>query len=111
MSYRIGGTGQLKTGEMAILVYLDGLIDKSALNNNILYSLLYELESINDIWNSSITIAKIEMITLWTDIENAILQGKSILIIDGQTRSLIHLFYIHKAGLKERLKSRKSNRR
>lgn len=80
---------QLRTGENAVLVYLEGLIDKSAINNNILYPLMYELESINDIWNSSITIAKTEMISLWSDIENAIFQGKSILIIQGQTRSLV----------------------
>lgn len=89
---------QLRTGDKAVLVYLEGLIDKSAINNNILYPLMYELESINDIWNSSITIAKTEMITLWTDVENAIFQGKSILIIQGQKSSLI----LHTQGWPQR---------
>lgn len=79
---------QLRTGDSAVLVYLEGLIDKSAINNNILTPLIYEIESVNDIWSSSITIAKTEIVTLWSDIEQSIFQGKSILLIDGQTRSL-----------------------
>ncbi|GGA16879.1 spore germination protein [Paenibacillus marchantiophytorum] len=80
---------QLRTGDKAILVYLEGLVDKSAINNNILTPLIYEVDSVNDIWNSSITIAKTEIVTLWSDIEDSIFQGKSILLIDGQTRSLV----------------------
>ncbi|MBP1962285.1 spore germination protein [Paenibacillus aceris] len=79
---------QLRTGDRALLVYLEGLIDKSAINNNILNPLIYEIETVNDIWNSSLTIAKTEILTLWSDVESSIFQGKSILFIDGQTRSL-----------------------
>ncbi|NEW07218.1 spore germination protein [Paenibacillus sp. SYP-B3998] len=89
---------QLRTGDDAVLVYLEGLIDKSAINNNILTPLIYEIDSVNDIWNSSITIAKTEIVTLWSDIENSIFQGKSILLIDGQTRSLV----LHTQGWPQR---------
>lgn len=80
---------QLKTGENAVLVYLEGLIDKSAINNNILKPLMYEINSVNDVWNSSTTIAKTEIATLWSQIEQSIFQGQSILFIDGQERSLV----------------------
>jgi spore germination protein len=89
---------QLKTGDNAVLVYLEGLIDKSAINNNILYPLMYEIESVSDIWSSSISIAKTDVATLWSDLENAIFQGKSILLINGQTRSVI----LHTQGWPQR---------
>ncbi|MFD0697907.1 spore germination protein [Paenibacillus sp. GCM10027628] len=79
---------RLKTGNSAALVYLDGLIDKAAITDNVFRPLLYEISSINDIWTSSITIGKTEIISLWLDIEFAIFQGNSILFIDGQRRSL-----------------------
>jgi spore germination protein len=89
---------RLRTGDNAVLIYLEGLIDKSAINNNILTPLIYEIDSFNDIWNSSITIAKTEIVTLWSDIENSIFQGKSILLIVGQMRSLV----LHTQGWPQR---------
>ncbi|MCY9663891.1 spore germination protein [Paenibacillus alginolyticus] len=80
---------QLRSGENAVIIYLEGLIDKSAINNNILKPLMYEINSVNDIWNSSTTIAKTEIVILWSRIEETIFQGQSVLFIDGQERSLV----------------------
>ncbi|MFC5450004.1 spore germination protein [Paenibacillus aestuarii] len=80
---------QLRTGDKALLVYMDGLIDKTAINDNILDPLMNEVETVNDIWNSSITVAKTKVVSLWSDIESSIFQGESILFIDGQTRALV----------------------
>lgn len=78
---------QLKTGNTALLVYLDGLIDKVAIENHVLHPLIHELNSINNI-ESSITIGKIETLTLWLDIEQSIFEGNSILFINEQSHSL-----------------------
>ncbi|MCY9695745.1 spore germination protein [Paenibacillus alginolyticus] len=80
---------QLRSGENAVLIYLEGLIDKSAINNNILKPLMYEINSVDDCWNSSTTIAKTEIVMLWSRIEETIFQGQSVLFIDGQERSLV----------------------
>ncbi|OCT10934.1 spore gernimation protein [Paenibacillus pectinilyticus] len=89
---------QLKTGDQAVLVYLDGLIDKSAINNNILKPLIYEIETLNDIWESSTTIAKTEVATQWSYLEGCIFDGKSILFIEGQLKALV----LHTQGWPQR---------
>ncbi|MNI23286.1 Spore germination protein B1 [compost metagenome] len=87
----------MKTGNTALLVYSDGLTDKVAIENHILHPLIHELDSIKDI-ESPITIGKTEMVTLWLDIEQSILEGKSILFINGQSHSLV----IHTQGWPQR---------
>lgn len=81
-------TFSLKTGEEAALVYIDGLVDKTAINMDIIRPLLFQEWNEKDFWDSSVSIGQIKKIEKWSEIENALLNGKSILMIDKQIVAL-----------------------
>jgi spore germination protein len=81
-------TFPLKTGQEAALVYMEGLVDKTAINMDILRPLLFQEWNENDFWDSSVSIGQIKKVEKWSEIEHAILNGKCILIIDGQLTAL-----------------------
>ncbi|WP_148927926.1 spore germination protein [Paenibacillus methanolicus] len=69
------------TGELAALVYIEGLTDKNAINNNVINPLLHRADGSS---LSSITVGRITKLRDWAPITSAILKGSSILFIDGQ---------------------------
>ncbi|WP_139490257.1 spore germination protein [Brevibacillus dissolubilis] len=70
-------------GTPGALVFLDGLSDKNSLNSHILRPLMYGTQEVQkDI--SLPTISGCRILTTWSDVENAILQGESLLFLDGQ---------------------------
>lgn len=69
-------------GSQSALVYLAGLTDKVSINNDILRPLMYETSEEADN-NSVVTLGGVNVIDDWKQIENAILQGQSVLFIDG----------------------------
>ncbi|MFD6441778.1 spore germination protein [Peribacillus sp. NPDC060186] len=74
----------LKTGQEAALVYMDGLVDKATINKEILRPLLfYELNEKN-FWESAVSIGQIKQTQKWSEIEQALLNGKSVLFVEGQ---------------------------
>jgi spore germination protein len=81
-------TFPLKTGQEAALVYMDGLVDKTAINMDILRPLLFQEWNEKDFWESSVSISQIKKIEKWSVIEQALLNGKSILFMDGQLTAL-----------------------
>lgn len=66
----------------AALVYLPGLTDKDAIQNYVLKPLMHSSFDPNK--ELPITIGKIEMVYTWGQIENAILGGDSVLLLNGQ---------------------------
>jgi spore germination protein len=78
----------LKNGEKALIVYMDGLVDKTIINKNILRPLLFKELIEQDSWESIIPVAQIKKVQEWKEIEKALLNGKSLLFIDGQLKAL-----------------------
>lgn len=78
----------LKTGQKAALVYMDGLVDKTVINTDILRPLLYGEFNQKDALESAVTIGQIKKVQKWSDIEEALLMGKSVLFIDGHDSAL-----------------------
>lgn len=81
-------TFPLKNGKEAALIYMEGLVDKTVINVDILRPLLFKEWNEDDFWESSISIGNIKKIQKWTDIEQSLLHGKSILFINGQLSAL-----------------------
>ncbi|WEK54107.1 MAG: spore germination protein [Candidatus Cohnella colombiensis] len=67
----------------AALVYLDGLVNKDAINNNILRELTHKDPE-------EVSVGSIHKESEWGQIEDAILQGNSVLFVDGQPDSTIY---------------------
>ncbi|MDR7239191.1 hypothetical protein J2Y02_003827 [Neobacillus drentensis] len=66
----------------AALMYLSGLTDKDAIHNYVLKPLMHSSFDSNK--ELPVTIGKIEMVYTWGQIENAILGGDSVLLLNGQ---------------------------
>lgn len=81
-------TFPLKNGQGAALVYMEGLVDKTVINIDILRPLLFQEWNEQDFWKSSVSIGQINKVQRWSEIEQALLHGKSILLIDGQVTAL-----------------------
>ncbi|KRE86553.1 spore gernimation protein [Paenibacillus sp. Soil766] len=76
-----------KSGEQAALVYLNGLVDKSAINNNVLRPLQFEMGDGNAVDDITVDVGQIQSLFTWPHVENAILRGNSILFVNGQTKA------------------------
>ncbi|MDQ1914889.1 spore germination protein [Paenibacillus sp. GD4] len=66
----------------AVLVYLDGLTDKNSINNNVLRPLMNQAPEGNDRIPVP-TISGVRHVTVWGDVEQAVLSGESVLFIEG----------------------------
>ncbi|MDR2993255.1 MAG: spore germination protein, partial [Bacillus cereus] len=78
----------LKNGKEAALIYMEGLVDKTVINVDILRPLLFKEWKEEDFWESSVSIGNIKKVQKWVDIEQSLLHGKSILFINGQLSAL-----------------------
>nr|WP_256995930.1 spore germination protein [Priestia megaterium] len=77
-----------KGNKQAVLIYLSSLIDKDLIHEHILYPLINN-DNDTEMHSQSVTIGKVESSSTWKDVELNIFQGKSILLIDGQTEVMI----------------------
>ncbi|NBC68244.1 spore germination protein [Paenibacillus sacheonensis] len=75
-----------QTGRRAALAYLNGLSDKNSINNNILHELMQVDEEEGTPGILPVSIGKVETCTSWTQLEYAVLNGQSLLLIDGADR-------------------------
>jgi spore germination protein len=73
--------------EHAALVYLDGLADKNSINNNVLRPLQFESESSDAVGGLSVTVGQVLPLTAWSQIESAVLEGSSVLLIAGRAEA------------------------
>ncbi|MGG1552863.1 spore germination protein [Paenibacillus ferrarius] len=75
-----------QTGAKAALVYLEGLVDKNAINNHVLRQLMFQTleDSAGEAVELPVAIGEMRSLTDWGDVEHTLLHGYSILFIDGQ---------------------------
>ncbi|MBN6188719.1 spore germination protein [Aneurinibacillus sp. BA2021] len=73
----------------AALIYLNSLIDKNIIHQNILRPLIYDITSPDQIWDATAILSHTTCTTSWEEIEVAILEGNSILFVDGAEKALI----------------------
>ncbi|MGG3471024.1 spore germination protein [Neobacillus pocheonensis] len=76
-----------QTQSQASLVYLSGLTDKAAIQNHVLNPLLFEANKKFKDFDVQVSLGRVEQVTTWGDIESAILEGTSILFIEGRTKA------------------------
>ncbi|MEW9700012.1 spore germination protein [Paenibacillus sp. SI8] len=72
-----------QTGDQAALIYLNGLTDKNAINNNVLRPLQYELGSVSAGGELTLMVGQVNKLHTWSHIESAFFQGSSVLLVDG----------------------------
>jgi spore germination protein len=76
-------------GNSTTLVYLEGLVNKEYIHNNILHELINgSPEQYNRL--PEVSVGKIRIGWSWDEIENAILQGNSVLFVEGQPKVYIY---------------------
>jgi len=75
------------SGEQAALVYLDGLVDKNSINNNVLRPLQFESEKSDAVGGLAVTVGHVQPLTQWAQIESAVLQASSVLLIAGRAEA------------------------
>ncbi|CAG7600509.1 Spore germination protein B1 [Paenibacillus solanacearum] len=74
---------RIKTsGALAALVYMDELTDRKAINDNVLHPLMHEAGEGSET-DSIITVGDVRRAFDMLQIERAILQGRSVLLVDG----------------------------
>ncbi|TKH23908.1 spore germination protein [Bacillus wiedmannii] len=71
------------------LVYLDNLVDKEMLNNDVLKPLLYKLDNDIDSNVRVLPIGSVQESNLWNEIQEAILEGKSVLFSDENNYAML----------------------
>ncbi|KAA6460469.1 spore germination protein [Bacillus thuringiensis] len=79
---------RLKTKKNALLYYFEGLTDGITLKNNVVTPLLQEVVEDIHVFNGHIIAAYTKKVCTWTDVVNQLLEGNSILFIDGQAEAL-----------------------
>lgn len=71
-----------QTGAQAALVYLEGLVDKNSINNNVLHELMFHDEH-NEQKELPVALGELKVLYMWEELESAILHGYSVLFIHG----------------------------
>lgn len=78
-----------QTNHSALLVYLDGMVDKTTINNDILRPLLFENRSFTGITSLDLYVGSSEAVQYWRIIEQSILRGQSALFVEGEDHCLL----------------------
>ncbi|MGO4179780.1 spore germination protein [Paenibacillus sp. TAF43_2] len=73
----------------ATLVYLEGLVNKEYIHNNILHALING-DSGQYFRLPEVSVGTIRNESTWNQIENAILQGDSVLFVEGQSQAYVY---------------------
>ncbi|MBO8137608.1 MAG: spore germination protein [Desulfotomaculum sp.] len=79
-----------QTGQPAALVYIEGLTDKLAINEHILYPLMHEDNFGKNTGEPAAAIGRTKKAVLWNDIVNYLLMGYSVLLIDGRESAVLY---------------------
>ncbi|MFC4101582.1 spore germination protein [Paenibacillus xanthanilyticus] len=74
------------TGERASLVYIEGLTDKNAINNNVIKPLMNRTDGLAI---HAVSVGRMAKLREWAPITSAILKGSSILFIDGHSDAIM----------------------
>lgn len=76
-----------QTGETAVLAYLDGLTDKSAINDNVLRPLQFEPGVQAPGSPLLMNVGNLAVVVDWTSAETAILTGSSMMFVEGRAEA------------------------
>ncbi|WHY01620.1 spore germination protein [Neobacillus sp. DY30] len=74
----------------AVLVYLSGLTDTKTIHNHVLSPLIFEANQEDQDFEVQVSLGQVKEKDTWQDIENAILQGNSVLFIDKRNKAFIY---------------------
>ncbi|WP_338552103.1 spore germination protein [Paenibacillus sp. KS-LC4] len=74
-----------QSGRQAVLIYIDGLNDKAAINDDVLRPLQQELGE--DSQEIAVTVGHVGHLSSWEQAELAFFQGNSLLFIDGEEQA------------------------
>ncbi|MED4582405.1 spore germination protein [Brevibacillus choshinensis] len=77
-----------QSNQSALLVYLDGMVDKSIINNNVLRPLLFESITYTDMNHLDISLGSRQPSQSWKEIKQGILRGRSVLFVEGEAQCL-----------------------
>ncbi|MFC4075267.1 spore germination protein [Salinithrix halophila] len=80
---------QTKAGDEVALFYLENLVDKIAINDQVLRPLMYDLPSVENLDQPELPIGKTETASDWAKVEASLFEGKSILILEGHHSALL----------------------
>ncbi|MEH7381238.1 spore germination protein [Bacillus sp. JJ1533] len=72
-----------QTKAKASLVYLGELTDSTMVNEHVLRPLLFHVKTNNEDSSPKVSIARVKEVNKWSQITDGILQGKSVLFVDG----------------------------
>ncbi|MDQ0201506.1 spore germination protein [Neobacillus ginsengisoli] len=76
-----------KSGEKAVLIYLASLTNTDSVHDHILRPLIYGIED-KENPNLPVSIGHVGSSNHWTELENSILQGKSVLLVEGRNDAM-----------------------
>lgn len=78
-------------GTSAAILYLEGLTDKNSLNSHVLRPLMYESSIVSERRQGIpyTTVGGVRTVTRWKDAEDAILQGQSVLFLEGRREASV----------------------
>ncbi|KKB37788.1 Spore germination protein GerSA [Bacillus thermotolerans] len=71
-----------QTKSQAALIYLSGITDSKTIFNHVLSPLIFE--------DIRVSLGHIKEASTWPQIESAILNGESVLFVDGRTEAFIY---------------------
>lgn len=80
---------QMKTKTNVLLYYFEGLTDGIALKNNVITPLLQYVAEDIQVFNSHIIAAYTEKVFTWDEVIDGLLEGHSVLFMEGEKRALI----------------------
>ena len=73
----------------ALLVYLNTLVDKNSINNNVINPLLFETKQIHTIADIQLPIGSKSYTTKWEHVIQHLFQGETALLLDGDDHVLL----------------------
>jgi len=79
----------IEDGISATLVYLEGMVNKEFIHNNILHALING-DSGQYSRLPEVSVGTIRVESSWNQVENAILQGDSVLFVEGQSKVYVY---------------------
>ncbi|KKB39010.1 Spore germination protein GerKA [Bacillus thermotolerans] len=79
-----------QTKSQAALIYLSGITDSKTIFNHVLSPLIFEDGRDHDEADIRVSLGHIKEASTWPQIESAILNGESVLFVDGRTEAFIY---------------------
>ncbi|KKK38220.1 spore gernimation protein [Mesobacillus campisalis] len=79
-----------QTGSQAAVIYLSGITDSKAIFNNVLDPLLFKNDREHDEADFKVSLGHIREADSWPEIEDALLNGETVLFVEGLAEAYIY---------------------